>query len=156
MNHEAELAQLLIRTGTERGVDIETILAELSWAQFPSFIDAGAVRESLMDAVESWWRADLENRINELRNQFVGGSTGPVAAAPVYESPSDVMQTVPTDAAPVFEAAAPDPEPLVVEAAVEPRPDATVEGLAVELTAPEGPAEAMPSDATMIWNTRGG
>ena len=62
--------------GTERGVDVETILAELSAVQFPSFVDAGAVRASLVDAVESWWRADLEGRIDQLRNQYVAGAGG--------------------------------------------------------------------------------
>ncbi len=201
MNHEAELAQLLIQMGADRGVDIETILAELSWAQFPSFVDTEAVRASLVDAVESWWRADLESRINQLRNQYVAGTgdAGPFGANPVYEvAPSD-QQSAPVEAAPyveqtpepIFEPVPepmPEPEPVfnsmaptrpAVDAnpiaetpsALEPEPDvsmpipepvedATIEGMAVDAAAdaaeaPE-PPKSMPSDATMIWNTRGG
>jgi len=221
MNHEAELAQLLIQMGADRGIDVETILAELSWTQFPSFVDAEAVRASLVDAVESWWRADLESRIDQLRNQFVApGSEQPqFGASQVYEpapsyqqaAPAEPVygyqQAPPVEAAPSYRQAAPvEPTPVVEQAPepvfepepapqptpspvfdslaptrspaqaspmtemaqfVEPTPapampvpepveDATVEGMAVDAPEPPKPPTSMPSDATMIWNTRGG
>lgn len=161
MNHETKLAQLLVRMGTERGVDVETILSELSRAQFPSFVDAGAVRESLVDAVESRWRADLESRINQLRTQFVGGSTSPGAAGapPVYEPQPSATTAAPVEARqqdPIIDAAEIGPEPLEASPVVELPPDATIEDLAVETPIQRDSPEALPSDATMIWNTRGG
>ena len=203
MNHEAELAQLLIQMGADRGVDIETILAELSWAQFPSFVDTEAVRASLVDAVESWWRADLESRINQLRTQYVAGTgdAGPFGANPVYEAAPSYQQSAPVEAtpyvdqtpdpifepisepmpepapAPVFDSMAPigsavdvnpiaqrasalEPEPEPTMPIPEPVEDATTEGVAVDAAVdaaePPNPPKSMPSDATMIWNTRGG
>ncbi len=196
MNHEAELAQLLIQMGADRGVDTETILAELSWAQFPSFVDAEAVRASLVDAVESWWRADLESRINQLRNQYVAGASGSAqfGATPDYQAPASYQHSEAFEPAPepYFE---PEPEPVIepeptpapqirswsaasaplveqppleeTASAVEPEPetslpipepveDATIEGMAVEAADTPKPPKSMPSDATMIWNTRGG
>ncbi|MGA7671655.1 MAG: hypothetical protein WBW04_14605 [Nitrolancea sp.] len=192
MNHEAELAQLLIQMGTDRGVDLETILAELSWAQFPSFVDAEAVRASLVDAVESWWRADLESRIDQLRNQYVAGAGGSAqfGANPVYEdssyqqpapigvtpqvepTPDPILETDPEpEPAPVFDSIAPtgpavevNPmaetasavEPETLMPIPEPVEDATIEGMAVDVAETPQPPKSMPSDATMIWNTRGG
>lgn len=168
MSYEADLAQLLIRMGAERGVDVETILSELTWVQFPSFVDGAAVRESLIDAVENWWRADLEDRINQLRNQFTGTAGQPTAASPLASQPN-------SEPAPVF--AAPEPAtqedmaaevqaPITSEMAPAnetqpplqstPAPDAAVEEPATNDEATNRAPEALPSDATMIWNTRGG
>ncbi len=150
MNREAKFAQLLIQMGVDRGLDVQQVLAELSTASFPSFIDAGAVRASLVDAVESWWRADLEQRINQLRNQYgldapessvpTASPTEPRFAAPPPEVSTYQTEAQPRSTAPVF-------EPIV---------DETIQDVPTEMPRPQDASESIPSDATVIWNTRGG
>lgn len=170
MSYEADLAQLLIRMGAERGVDVETILSELSWVQFPSFVDGAAVRESLIDAVESWWRADLEDRINQLRNQFNDAAGQQmVGAPPAYQATPEPASAFTAPEAVQREEVSPEVQtPITSEMApaneTQPplQPTPTPESApAVEEPAIEGEAankapDALPSDATMIWNTRGG
>ena len=161
MTVEAELAQLLIRMGTERGLDIESILAELAWAPFPSFVDANAVRSSTLEVVESWWRADLEERLGQLRRQFLQepAAVQPQASAPRPESkPAAPAQPVvvaqpkrePAEK-PVVASLRQSPPPTTM---LETMPDATIQEGAPP--PPKDPSEALPRDATMIWNTRHG
>jgi hypothetical protein len=158
MTVEAELAQLLIRMGTERGLDIESILAELAWAPFPSFVDANAVRGSTLEVVESWWRADLEERLGQLRRQFQPAAevAQPLVSAPRPE-PKPVAPAQPVSVAqpnsrepaekPVLASLRQPPPPPAM-------PDATIQDEAA--LPPKDPSEALPRDATMIWNTRHG
>jgi hypothetical protein len=151
MNYETELAQLLVRMGTERGVDIETIVADLRWAQFPPFVDANALRSSLLDVVESWWRADLEDRINQLRTQLAGAASAPAARVDTTsQTPQEGVERQPMAETP------PGVGSEQFAATPEPPRDATVEEPAVDAANAADAAEALPSDATMIWNTRGG
>lgn len=174
MTLEAELAQLLIRMGTERGLDIESILAELAWTSFPSFVDANAVRGSTLEVVESWWRADLEERLGQLRRQFVQGAevVQPEVSAPRVESkPTPAATSKPPVAAqpkrepvaqPVVTNQRQSVEQPVTANQRQPLPDTMIEPL-TETTIHDqpvppakDPSEAMPRDATMIWNTRHG
>jgi len=162
MTVEAELAQLLIRMGTERGLDIESILAELAWTPFPSFVDANAVRGSTLEVVESWWRADLEERLGQLRRQFQPGAevAQPLVSAPRPE-PKPVAPVQPVSVAqpnsrepaekPVLSSLRQPPPPATM---LETMPDATIQEEAA--LPPKDPSEALPRDATMIWNTRHG
>jgi len=161
MTVEAELAQLLIRMGTDRGLDIESILAELAWAPFPSFVDANAVRSSTLEVVESWWRADLEERLGQLRRQFLQESevVKPQVSTPRPESkpvvsaqPVAGTQTKREPAEkPVVASVRQPPPPTTM---LETMPDVTIQESAP--TPPKDPSEALPRDATMIWNTRHG
>jgi hypothetical protein len=154
MTVEAELAQLLIRMGTERGLDVETILSEMAQAPLPSFVDADTVRGSMLEAVESWWRADLEERLEQLRRQFQmdGLPVTPAAARPTPPRPIAPI-AAPSRPAPAANSASVGSNPPVSE----PAPlvdDATIHD-ELEPAANE-PAEALPRDATMIWNTNHG
>lgn len=157
MTVEAELAQLLIRMGTERGLDVETILSEMAQTPLPSFVDADAVRGSMLEAVESWWRADLEERLGQLRRQFqMGGAVATPAAARPSPPPPIAPVVAPVRPAPAAKAASagsnqPSPEPAP------PLEDATIhDELEPAVNEPADQAEALPRDATMIWNTNHG
>lgn len=157
MTVEAELAQLLIRMGTERGLDLETVLSEMAQAPLPSFVDADAVRGSMLEAVESWWRADLEERLEQLRRQF---QMGGLPAAPV--SPVARRPTSPPPSAPAVTLSRPAPAGQSASAGSNPpasKSAASVEDATIhdELEpAVNESAEALPRDATMIWNTNHG
>lgn len=154
MTVEAELAQLLIRMGTERGLDVETILSEIARTPLPSFVDADAVRGSMLEAVESWWRADLEERLEQLRRQFQVSEAvaTPAAVRPVSQPPvaPSAVQSRPEPAARTGSASSNQ---------LAPEPAAPIDGATIhdepELAANE-PTEALPRDATMIWNTNHG
>lgn len=152
MSVEAELAQLLIRMGTERGLDIETIMSEMSQAPLPSFVDANAVRGSMLEAVESWWRADLEERLEQLRRQFQASAS---VETPAAIRPISQPTVIPNTPEPVAAAAKASANPVMPEP-VMPIEDATLhEELGPENVAND-PSEALPKDATMIWNTNHG
>jgi hypothetical protein len=152
MTVEAELAQLLIRIGTERGLDVETILTEMAQAPLPSFVDAKAVRSSMLEAVESWWRADLEERLEQLRRQFQMSQAVAVPAAqrsappPVAPAAAPKAERVATPASAKAEQPTPAPVTPIEDATLHETPE----------NATEDPAEALPRDATMIWNTNHG
>ena len=158
MTVEAELAQLLIRMGTERGLDIESILSELAWAPFPSFVDANAVRGSLLEVVESWWRADLEERLGQLRRQFLPGAEvaqSPISAPRPEPKPAAVAQP----AAVVPPKREPAEKPVLASLRQAPPTPAPTEDATIHdepVPPAKNPAEALPRDATMIWNTRHG
>jgi hypothetical protein len=151
MSVEAELAQLLIRMGTERGLDVETILAEMAQAPLPSFVDANAVRGSMLEAVETWWRADLEERLGQLRRQFqMSGAV--VTPTPVRSTPK------PSVASAAASNRSEPPARPATASANQPASTAPIEDATIH-DAPEiavEPAEALPKDATMIWNTNHG
>jgi len=153
MSVEAELAQLLIRMGTERGLDVETIMSEMAQAPLPSFVDANAVRGSMLEAVETWWRADLEERLGQLRRQFQMSALPPTPVA-VRPTPSPSV-------APAAATSRPDPLARPVSASANkptPEPAAPIEDATIhdEPELANEPAEALPKDATMIWNTNHG
>jgi hypothetical protein len=153
MTVEAELAQLLIRMGTERGLDVETILAEMAQAPLPSFVDANAVRGSMLEAVETWWRADLEERLGQLRRQFqMGGAAVTPAAVRATPKPPVAPAATPSPSEPSVRAASISASRPTSEPAV-PVEDATLHD---EPEPANEPAEVMPKDATMIWNTNHG
>lgn len=157
MTVEAELAQLLIRMGTDRGLDVETILAEMAQAPLPSFVDAAAVRGSMLEAVETWWRADLEERLGQLRRQFqMGGTPVTPAAARPASAPPVTPVAAPSRPDPAAKSAsasmkqpAPEPAPPIEDATIH-------DELEPAANEPNDPAEALPRDATMIWNTNHG
>lgn len=129
---ELQLAHLMIRTGLERGVEIERVVAQLAAVQWPPFIDAGEFHHSLMQAAEDQLRQEFDARINRLRQQYGSGGGGEqlsqpaVAAAPVDSSPEPALQERATNAF----------------ATVEPVPDTG------GLNLPS------PPDGTMVWMTR--
>lgn len=161
MTAESQLASVLIQIGRGRGVDVDQLVEELAGMTMPSFLDPSAFRRAVLDAAESYWRAELDERIARLRQQFGLAAARtprprPVPPAQVFEAPV----SEPAVAAPELERAAPVVEPVTPEPAPGPLPvdltppDATIQEPSVDsaLTAEE--AEAMPSDATMIWTTR--
>jgi hypothetical protein len=156
MTVEAELAQLLIRMGTERGLDVETILSEMAQSPLPSFIDADAVRGSMLEAVESWWRADLEERLEQLRRQFQMGGQPAAPVTPAAMRPTPPPAVAPSRPAPAAQSVSAGSNPPASESAA-PIEDATIhDELEPAVNEPNKPAEVLPRDATMIWNTNHG
>jgi hypothetical protein len=134
---ERELADLFIAIGVDAGVQIERVTEELGTLVLPSFVDARAFRAALIDTAEAQLRAQLDDRIRRMRRQMgVEGAAAASASASSGATPIVARLNMP----------APEPEPAMgSETIVEQIPDGAQNML--------GPDE-LPSDATMVWQTR--
>jgi hypothetical protein len=132
---EKELADLLMRIATERGLDVERAADELAVIAFPSFVDERAFRSAVVDQLEAHLRAQMEMRLQSIRRRFDTTSPEPARAtaksAPVVESPVGQVNLPAADGM-----NPPDDNATMAEAV---------------------PAEdELPTDATMVWTTRHG
>jgi hypothetical protein len=128
---ERQLADLLIQSGLERNVDIETIVSELAALTLPSFVNAEAFRTSLVDMLETRLRQQTDERIRRLRQQLEVSSHSDGRIQPQVQPDAEEPITMH------------EPEPVRDEhivAAVEPA--RAVEPLDI------------PEDATMVWKSR--
>ncbi len=147
---EKELADLLIQLAADRGVDTEAAAEELATTALPSFVDGRAFRRAVIEALEAQMRAQMEQRLQSIRQRFDVDSRQYVAPPPrrIEERPVEPVRPEPIRNAPIV-TAAPD------------FADATMTDLAPS-TSEEKPDEVeiveeeMPSDATMVWTTRHG
>ncbi len=150
---ENELADLLIRMASDRGVDIESAAEELASIALPSFVDARQFRSAVIQALESNLRAQVEERLQSIRRRFdvdspaqgtpprpiISPSTPAPAPAPAVSalrSPAamdglpDLADATMADFTPLSDPPTPEPEPVL--------------------------EEELPTDATMVWTTRHG
>jgi hypothetical protein len=147
---ENELADLLIRMATDRGVDVETAAEELASISLPSFVDAQQFRNAVIQALEANLRAQVEERLQSIRRRF--DVTPPKQGTP---SPRPVV-------APPVSKPAPSVQPSAVSMdGKSDFADATVADLTVvsDTTNHDSAVvaeEELPTDATMVWTTRHG
>lgn len=148
---ENELADLLIRMAADHGVDVEPAAEELASIALPSFVDARAFRNAIIQALEAQMRAQMEQRLQSIRQRFEGDSrtkgashakpaVAPPIVAPSRDSvrSSSAMDGMP----PITDATLTDLAALAPQA--EPEPPVVAE------------EEELPTDATMVWTTRHG
>lgn len=147
---ENDLADLLMRMASERGVDVETAAEELASIALPSFVDARQFRNAIIQTLETNLRAQVEERLQSIRRRFdvapqsQGTPPARPAVAPAVSAPRQSTQPA---------AVSMDGLPDLA--------DATMTDLTVvsDVTNPEQAAvveEELPTDATMVWTTRHG
>ncbi len=128
---ERQLADLLIQSGLERNVDIETIVSELAALTLPTFVNAEVFRTSLVDMLETRLRQQTDERIRRLRQQLEVSSNSVGRIQPQLQ---------------------PDAEEPITMNEPEPVRDEQMVSIGEPITAVEPPD--MPEDATMVWKSR--
>lgn len=71
---ERDLAGTIVKIGLARGLDADHLVEELARMTLPSFLDTRAFRASLVDTIEEQWRAELDARVQRLRDQLGGAA----------------------------------------------------------------------------------
>jgi hypothetical protein len=155
---ERDLAMLLIQMGVDSGVDVERAAEELAGVSLPTFVDVRRFKTALIDEVENRMRAQMEQRLQQMRRRLeVDGTEAPVrSSARSSVKPEPVLPPMPQP--PAYGAPQPTeiaaPRKGVAEAAPQLADVTQLEGgQVVPSTAEE---EDMPTDATMVWTTRHG
>ena len=147
---ESELADLLIRMASERGINVEAAAEELAASALPSFVDARGFRSAVIQAVEASLRAQVEERLQLIRRRFDVEPVSkpvptprPVVTPPVFNATPEVRRSPdPMDGLPApADATMTDLTPVADSTAQEPAAVAE---------------EELPTDATMVWTTRHG
>ena len=147
---ENELAGLLMQIGADRGVDLESAADELASVPLPSFVDARAFRTAVVQALEAHLRAQMEQRLQQIRRRFDVDQPQAVIVPPVPQYSQPTPEPFREPSVPIG-LANNSPEPA----------DQTMTDLApLDPAAVEVPLdmndEELPSDATMVWTTRHG
>jgi hypothetical protein len=146
MISEMQLASTFIQMGRERGLTTEQVVEQLAAVALPAFVDQSAFRSSLLSAVEDLWHAELESRLQRLRQRMQleahDGSPTSVPATPALGSDGRSADVLPLAGATTRA----ETENIGSEVAAasmapgEPMP---------------GENEASPKDATLFWSTNG-
>lgn len=143
---EQQLADLFIQMGLERGFTIEQVVDELAAIRLPSYVDQGRFRLVVVAAAEARLRAQFEERLNRLRQQY--SVPEPAAPAPI---PVPIGQgRVRLD--PGAEDATSPPTQLGGQSV--PFQASQREGVRPAET--NTPEPEMPRDATIFWGNRDG
>ena len=146
---ENELADLLMRMASDRGVDIETAAEELASIALPSFVDARQFRSAVIEALETSLRAQVEERLQSIRRRFdVAPQKQRMSPQPLVASPA-----APLAAHMQSSAAALDGHSDFSDATVTDMTALSVEQEPEPVVAVD---EELPTDATMVWTTRHG
>lgn len=74
---ERELADLLIQMGVDSGLEIERAAEELASVSFPAFVSAKTFKSALLETIESQMRAQMEQRLQAMRQRFDAPGTSP-------------------------------------------------------------------------------
>jgi hypothetical protein len=139
---ERELANLLIQMAVDGGLDVERAADQLATLQLPSFVDSRAYKATLLEAVESQLRTQMEQRLQAMRQKFdVGASYSPPAAAASFQPKTPAYGTP----AP---AAAPTPSPNLHGMSIEQA--GSVDTIIGHIGDDDEPA----SDDTIVWSPR--
>lgn len=127
--HERQLADLLIRIGVDRGIDVDQVATELASVAMPRFVDEAAFKASLLEASEAHLRKQMDERIELLRQQLAtqGTNKGRVLLEP---EPAAQEEESLDSAEPVGHVSL----------------DETNQTVVVD--------EDLPEDATMVWHTQ--
>jgi hypothetical protein len=146
---ENELADLLMRMASERGVDIETAAEELASIALPSFVDARQFRSAVIQALENSLRAQVEERLQSIRRRFdVTPQQQRVVPQPIVAQPVASPVVHVQHSASVLDGHSDFADATVTEmTALSVEPDSEP-AVAAE--------EELPTDATMVWTTRHG
>lgn len=147
---EKDLADLLIQLAADRGVDTESAAEELATTALPSFVDARAFRGAVVQALEAQMRAQMEQRLQSIRQRFDVDASQQVAPPPrrIEERPIEPIRREPERQAPAVNAA-----PDFADATMTDLTPPAAEEVSTETDMVE---DEMPSDATMVWTTRHG
>ncbi len=128
---EQELANLLIQIGSERGFEMDSLVNELASMKMPSFINERDFRDSLLQAVESQLRLQVDEQIRKMRERFRGESVPQGRVNMPQESSSNRPQ-----------------QGQVQQGTVNPADLGSVIDSTIIVD------DDMPADATMVWDTR--
>jgi hypothetical protein len=136
---ERELATLLIQMGVDNGTEIEKIANELAGMSLPSFVSPRTFRGALLEAVEDQMRAQMEQRLQAMRQKFdVAEAWTPATSGRFPDSsPRSASNTPATSGAPRPLDRQPDSEITMLETIVDDMPD-----------------DEETSDDTIVWSPR--
>jgi hypothetical protein len=136
---ERELASLLIQMGVDNGTEIEKIANDLAGLSLPSFVNPRAFRGALLEAVEDQMRAQMEQRLQAMRQKFdVAEARTPTTSGRFPDSSPHIASHTPATTG--------GPRPL------ERQPDSEITML--ETIVDDMPDDEGTSDDTIVWSPR--
>jgi hypothetical protein len=146
---ESELAELLIRMASDRGVEIDAAAEELASFTLPSFVDARSFRAAVIQALERHLRAEVEERLQSIRRRFDADPQ----KQPIVPPRQTPQANIAPPSKPLISA---EPAPRYVEQAD--LPDSTMAEIAPQAEPADNSVaeDELPTDATMVWTTRHG